>query len=136
MPVTITATPKIGGTLLTYSFSVNRWFDFDTTERITLDTQRLCTSKGMMVPEQRSSLSLGAGLRGMNSLWSEWGNLSFYIPMSGYVWTTEIVSFSVGSPAYMSFGVVALTSGQLGSSSNVLAEINPPQYAAVCMQDL
>ncbi|WP_447870673.1 hypothetical protein [Serratia fonticola] len=80
-PVTITATPKAGGASLTYTytFTVGSWFinngynGFGSWS----DTVAWCTKQGLNLPTI-NDMTMGTGVRGMGSLFSEWGSMDKY----------------------------------------------------------
>ncbi|AHM74682.1 hypothetical protein [Yersinia hibernica] len=72
-PVTITATPKVGGRPQSYTFTLSDWFTLN--EDVMQDWSNAanwCTDQGMSQPTVLQ-FTLGINIRGMGSLWSEWG---------------------------------------------------------------
>lgn len=89
-PVTITATPKVGGAPLTYTFSVDTWFINNGSTRMTWsDASNWCAAQGLAQPTRDDMMTPA---RGIGSLWSEWGSMNNY-PDSGFAndnyWTSE-----------------------------------------------
>jgi len=77
-PVTITAIPKAGGSTLTYTFRVNKWFNnFSNQDLLWDDAKNWCANEGQSLPTD-ADLSLGQNVRGMGSMWSEWGTVANY----------------------------------------------------------
>ncbi|HHJ3135860.1 inverse autotransporter beta domain-containing protein [Citrobacter meridianamericanus] len=92
-PVTITATPKEGGTPMTYTFSVGSWFTNSGSATMEIDKAYVyCSASGTQVPNL-AQLTKGKDQRGAGSLWSEWGSMGNY-PGSGFMdvfyWTSSI----------------------------------------------
>ncbi|MBL5829222.1 hypothetical protein [Serratia fonticola] len=92
-PVTITATPKGGGAPLTYTFSVNTWFiNNGSTGMSWSDASNWCTAQGLTQPT-KDDMTLGTNVRGIGSLWSEWGRMGKYSGsdfVNDYYWTSEL----------------------------------------------
>ncbi|HED3891823.1 TPA: inverse autotransporter beta domain-containing protein [Morganella morganii] len=108
-PVTITATPKNGGRPLTYTFIVKSWFINDNRILNFQQVSDFCTNEGMSMatPEQLTS---GAYIRGMGSLWSEWGKPASYSGAgftSLYYWTSEISGSGTHYNVDMNSGTVS-----------------------------
>ncbi|WP_411704856.1 YrIlm family inverse autotransporter adhesin [Edaphovirga cremea] len=77
-PVTITATPKMGGAPLTYTFSVNTWFiNNGSTAMPWSDASNWCAAQGLTQPT-RGDMTMGLRVRGLGSLFSEWGSMGNY----------------------------------------------------------
>jgi adhesin/invasin len=95
-PVTITASLKTGGGNLTYPFSVRSWFINN--GNITMNwsnSSDWCSNhpNQVLTQPERNNLTLGTNLRGMGSLWSEWGRMAAYLG-SGFntsnYWTADV----------------------------------------------
>ncbi|MFT2799006.1 Ig-like domain-containing protein, partial [Serratia sp. N21D137] len=85
--VTITATPVLGGKdRVTYTFTVNNWFTPTESTRSFDESMNKCFSQGSILPT-RNILTDGMDVRGVGSLYGEWGNLGSYknsrFPWSG-----------------------------------------------------
>ncbi|MEX2954839.1 hypothetical protein AB4K01_26980, partial [Serratia fonticola] len=94
-PVTITATPKGGGVPLIYTFSVNTWFiNNGSTVMPWSDASNWCTAQELAQPT-RGDMTMGSGVRGLGSLFSEWGRMDNYSG-SGFgsytYWTSDEIS--------------------------------------------
>ncbi|WP_447870675.1 hypothetical protein [Serratia fonticola] len=125
-PVTITATPKGGGAPLTYTFSVNTWFINNGSTRMPWsDASNWCTAQGLTQPT-RGDMSMGSAVRGLGSLFSEWGSMGNYSG-SGFVndfyWTSELSSSD-------NRHLVLLSNGVVGSDYDTSA------YYVACRQGL
>ncbi|MFV8988368.1 hypothetical protein [Serratia fonticola] len=124
--VTITATPKVGGAPLTYTFSVNTWFiNNGSTVMPWSDASNWCTAQGLTLP-RGGDMTKGMNVRGMGSLWSEWGRMVNYSGsgfISGNYWTPE----PSGSDSH---NIVLLYSGIVSSSYDI------DDNSVVCRQGL
>lgn len=92
-PVTITATPIAGGAPMTYTFTVTDWFINNGSAKMNWsNASNWCSTRGLNSPT-RADLTQGRGIRGMGSLWSEWGNMYSYssagFVSSDFYWTSE-----------------------------------------------
>ncbi|MFV9996966.1 MAG: inverse autotransporter beta domain-containing protein [Arsenophonus endosymbiont of Dermacentor nuttalli] len=75
--VTITAQHKTGGSPLTYKIKLDKWATYYE-DVIRLDTARgFCLEKNKRLPVVKE-LSMQQNLRGMNSIWGEWGSRNYY----------------------------------------------------------
>jgi adhesin/invasin len=123
-PVTITATPTGGGDTLTYTVTVGSWFT-NMTAMIWSDASTFCADRSLSQPTP-ADLTKGTGVRGVGSLWSEWGRMGTYsgsgFQNSNY-WTSEASAAGSHQLLYLDNG---LTHGG--------ADINP--YLVVCRQVL
>ncbi|EBX3952496.1 hypothetical protein DRV38_25625, partial [Salmonella enterica subsp. enterica serovar Offa] len=78
--VTITATKKSGGGEISHSFTLNRWYQFNSTERKWGNANSYCNSlgNGYTLPtlSQLTNVTSGYGTRAVGDyLYSEWGNI-------------------------------------------------------------
>ncbi|OLF57968.1 hypothetical protein BTN33_17335, partial [Aeromonas veronii] len=96
-PVTITATPTMGGNPLTYTFTIGSWFTNNGEKMGYLsEVSAFCRSVGLTLPTL-AEVTLGERQRGVGSLWSEWGALGSYSGsgfFSDHYWTSEVESIS------------------------------------------
>ncbi|ELB2793909.1 hypothetical protein QMX34_004558, partial [Aeromonas hydrophila] len=77
-PVTITATPKVGGTPLTYTFTVTSWFqNGGALTDIWSGAATWCLTQGWRQPTTAEIFG-GSHVRNVGTLWSEWGDLARY----------------------------------------------------------
>ncbi|MFQ6293132.1 invasin domain 3-containing protein, partial [Yersinia enterocolitica] len=117
-PVTITATPKVGGTPLTYTFSVRSWF-FKDDVRLLLpwsDASNVCTEQGLALPT-RAELTLGKEVRAVGAFWAEWGRTPSY----ALLWTSEVSGSSYTGPVhYVMLGNGLIDTRQDVYTSNVM----------------
>ncbi|HCR2979759.1 TPA: Ig-like domain-containing protein, partial [Serratia marcescens] len=131
-PVTITATSKADSTkAFAYTFTLNDWYINNGSTGVTWSAANTyCTNQGAALATrlQLGGPQMTAGqynVRGtVDSLWSEWGNLSTYtgsgFPSSGYTWTSEVYSSGRHYTFSLPTGLVAYnTSG--GSNSDYVA---------------
>ncbi|WP_391595499.1 hypothetical protein [Yersinia aldovae] len=114
-PVTITATPKGGGTPLTYIFTVGSWFiNNGSTLMNWANASTWCTNQSLSQPT-RGELTRGSGTRAVGSLWSEWGSMGNYsgsgFDNDGY-WTSEL--YNIGAHHF-----VSLYNGNVSSYSDL-----------------
>ncbi|MGL6614234.1 Ig-like domain-containing protein [Aeromonas caviae] len=134
-PVTITATPKSGGTPLAYTFAVNSWFHSNGGPDLTQgDARQWCRLQ--LTPQFTWSVPTYPLLNQMPSargtigmLWSEWGNMRMYSDSTftnGFsYWTTSTAS--TGNYYYVALGQ---NSGGINWASG--SELN----AVVCRLEL
>ncbi|HDL6964654.1 TPA: hypothetical protein PXM28_004088, partial [Yersinia enterocolitica] len=118
-PVTITATLKAGGAALSYTFSVNSWFINNGSTAMTWsDASNWCTTQSA-AQATRAQLTQGTNIRGVGSLWSEWGVMGNY-PGSGFVsnthWSSELSVAGNHFFVYLNHGYVGYGSD---SSNNI-----------------
>lgn len=89
--VTITATWKQDSSkVFTYDFTLNYWIGlFSSTDLSWAQANASCINAGMRLPTN-SEVSAGEGVRGVGSLFSEWGNLTAYpsFPSAQIIWTS------------------------------------------------
>ncbi|WP_320723239.1 hypothetical protein [Enterobacter sp. 262D3] len=124
--VTITATPKTGGSALTYSFTVKKWFTNGGPAKVTFaEATSFCSGHGV-IPMRGN---LDANSRGIvGSLVSEWGYLKQGYSTSGFqenFYWTQSPGVTLGN------AVVALRYPTIGASS----VLEDPNYA-VCLSEL
>ncbi|WP_145480939.1 inverse autotransporter adhesin Ilp [Yersinia similis] len=80
--ITISATPKGGGSPLSYSFRVNQWFINNsgaTLDRVSAIAH--CENVGYVMPistQVTNAVTWMSGTRAIGNLWSEWGDFSAY----------------------------------------------------------
>ncbi|EKO3563518.1 hypothetical protein HJA72_004308 [Vibrio fluvialis] len=75
--VTISALPKVGGTPLTYTFTITKWFHNTPTAMDWPDAANWCFMQGWNQPPYQD-LSNGKNKRSVGTIWSEWGVVSMY----------------------------------------------------------
>ncbi|MCK8148097.1 inverse autotransporter beta domain-containing protein [Citrobacter sedlakii] len=99
--VTITGTPKSGGTAITYSFTLSSWYIYNGDTRLNWsDAAVYCSAQSgyslATVQQLNGSSRYSAGTRGtLGGLWSEWGNLLNYDSMGftgDNIWSSELKS--------------------------------------------
>ncbi|HHL2713179.1 TPA: hypothetical protein ACQ39K_004837 [Yersinia enterocolitica] len=113
-PVTITATPTVGGTPLSYTFTVSTWFINNGANIMNWSAAaNWCASQTAIQPS-RTELTQGTNTRGVGSLWSEWGLMSNYSD-SGFsseaYWSSEVAG--TGNHYFVYLG-----NGYVGSNSD------------------
>ncbi|HHN8460745.1 TPA: YrIlm family inverse autotransporter adhesin, partial [Morganella morganii] len=116
--VTITVTPKSGeGETLSYTFTLEQWFVYNQTARNWSASNSYCQGLGMSLPT-RAQLTNSTVIypannvsRAVNTVWSEWGDISSYGFARSYSWTSEAAG---GSGHY----VVGLGNGDVSSFSD------------------
>ena len=89
--VTIKATPKAGGPALEYHFRISSWFISDNSNKATTwyNAKNYCSANNMSQPSV-IQLTKGYKIRGLGSLWSEWGSSVSTAFYKGYYhWTSE-----------------------------------------------
>jgi adhesin/invasin len=124
-PVTITASLKTGGGDLTYPFTVRSWFINNGNNAMNWnDASIWCSNQGLTQPVV-NNLTLGTDVRGMGSLWSEWGRMAAY-PGSGFVtsnyWTADVSNLN-------SYFRVSLGNGSFAGN------LNTNTILVVCSQE-
>ncbi|MCS3490667.1 Ig-like domain-containing protein [Enterobacter sp. SLBN-59] len=124
--VTITATPKAGGAPLTYTFTVSKWFTDNRGNSMNWGTaDRHCSFRGGLPTV--ADLTSGQLVRGVGSLWAEWGRPGGAYPGSGlidsYYWTSEVK----GAGHYYN---VSLDHGGVGYN------VAKSTWSVVCRQNL
>ncbi|TBL58037.1 hypothetical protein [Hafnia paralvei] len=97
--VTITGTPKSGGTAITYSFTLSSWYINDGDTALSWsDAAAYCSAQSgysqATVQQLNGNSSHADGTRGtLGGLWSEWGDLSKYSGAgffgTTYGWSSE-----------------------------------------------
>ncbi|MDW3567392.1 inverse autotransporter beta domain-containing protein [Enterobacter asburiae] len=124
--VTITATPKTGGSALTYSFTVKKWFTNSGPTKLEFaDATSFCSSYGV-IPMRADLESNSRGIVG--NLVSEWGNLK-----QGYSTSEFVDSDSYWTQSPGTYGKVTVFLRSPTISSSVV-----PDFAvhAVCLREL
>jgi adhesin/invasin len=99
-PVIIVASPRGGGTALTYTFTVGSWFTSIGLDKMSWSNASLfCASNGLEQPTrlQLTNVKTGRGTRqaGSGALWSEWGAIRSYTDSNfatGLYWASEAAS--------------------------------------------
>lgn len=113
--VTITGTPKSGGTAITYSFTLGSWFiNNGSTPLNWSDAAAYCTAQsGYSQPTVQQLNGNGGYARGtrgtLGGLWSEWGKLSQYNGsgfISSHYWSSEQKSSGRHYYVYLNNGYV------------------------------
>ncbi|MGP2411530.1 inverse autotransporter beta domain-containing protein [Yersinia sp. 2553 StPb PI] len=101
-PVTITATPKDGGSPLSYTFAVQKWFIHNgSTMAVWSDAVEFCSLQLASQPSRTdlSSTNYSFGTRLVGSLFDEWGRMDNYTG-SGFIgtlyWTGDTPDPSTG----------------------------------------
>ncbi|MGP3284259.1 inverse autotransporter beta domain-containing protein, partial [Serratia bockelmannii] len=79
--VTITATPKTGGNVITYSFNLKKWFTNKGNQTMAWEQANMTCS--LPRADEMASYS-GSPPRAVGLLWGEWGDVANY-PGSGFV---------------------------------------------------
>ncbi|MGQ3663801.1 inverse autotransporter beta domain-containing protein [Citrobacter braakii] len=98
--VTITATPKTGGSPQTFSFRLSGWFIHDSTRRSGTDADEWCAAQpGYATPPHTQMVN--ASKIGSSStrvpggpLWAEWGDMPTYGWPDGYYWAGDMYDIS------------------------------------------
>ena len=117
-PVIIEASPRGGGTALSYTFTVGSWFTSSGQDTLSWSNASLfCKSNGLELPTrlQLTNVETGRGTRqaGSGALWSEWGPIESYTDFNfalGTYWASE--AYNVISAHY----VVSLFGGNVATS--------------------
>ncbi|HGJ5875520.1 MAG TPA: Ig-like domain-containing protein [Arsenophonus sp.] len=89
--VTITAQHKTGGSPLTYKFKLNKWATYYKYGMDWDSARKFCAKNNQRLPTIQE-LSIKQNVRGMNSIWGEWGSRNNYqVPHSSeiYYWVKE-----------------------------------------------
>ncbi|MDA8518831.1 invasin, partial [Citrobacter sp. Igbk 16] len=109
--VTITGTPKGGGTAITYSFTLSSWY-INAGGRLMKwpDAAAYCSQSGYSLPTVQQLNGNGVGIRDApGGLWSEWGRLSNYNGASFYnsnYWSSEQENSDTHYLVYLGTGYV------------------------------
>ncbi|MGQ3660705.1 inverse autotransporter beta domain-containing protein [Citrobacter braakii] len=98
--VTITATPKTGGSPQTFSFRLSGWFIHDSARRSGTDADEWCAAQpGYATPPHTQMVN--ASKIGSSStrvpggpLWAEWGDMPTYGWPDGYYWAGDMYDIS------------------------------------------
>ena len=106
--VTITAISNSANRAsLVYRFTVRNWFETTSNLLTYAQNTAFCQPLGGVTPT-RAQLTKGANIRGMGSLWSEWGRMDVYTTAPAlwnyFNWTSDIVSGTVNHTIYMATG--------------------------------
>ncbi|CRY69037.1 invasin [Yersinia pekkanenii] len=110
--ITISATPKGGGSPLSYSFRVNQWFTNGGSRTLSrADGAEYCENTGYVMPasgQVTNAATWASGTRAIGNLWSEWGNFSAYSDVSwrpaGQFWLSDDYSPGTQHTAELSAG--------------------------------
>lgn len=86
--VIITATHSSGGEPVKYEFTLKKWHLYSQQEMNWNDAKDWCANKGLTLPTV-AQLSAGQFVRGIDSLWSEWGDVRLYNWNYHMYWTSE-----------------------------------------------
>lgn len=88
--VTLSAEPKAGGSTVSYTFTVNAWFEHDSAYALWTEAQDWCSDKGGLALGPQVSKGKNTA-RTVGPLWNEWGNLTSYNVgfVNNYHWTSE-----------------------------------------------
>lgn len=86
--VTITATPNNGGSPQSYSFTVENWFEGDSTSRNWGNANADCNSRSEVLPTI-AQLTSGEYIRQIGSLFGEWGDMMDYGFPAANNWSSE-----------------------------------------------
>lgn len=92
--VTISATHSTGGEPVRYEFTLKKWHLYSQQEMGWNDAQKWCSSRGLTLPTV-TQLSAGQFKRGIDSLWSEWGDVRLYNWNYHMYWTSETLGNNV-----------------------------------------
>ncbi|MFH8133326.1 inverse autotransporter beta domain-containing protein [Pantoea osteomyelitidis] len=89
-PVVITMTDKLSGTVLTYSFSLVKWFTLHNTLVDFAGAQGLCKAENAAIASV-TEISSGQDVRGSGSFFGEWGNFASKLGAvnGGLLWTDD-----------------------------------------------
>jgi hypothetical protein len=77
--ITITATAKQGGATARYRFRINKWFNPLGRKGPASHLPILCSGTDGNDQPELSTMSQGTNVRGVGTLWSEWGNALPYM---------------------------------------------------------
>lgn len=124
--VTITATPKTGRVNIHHSFTLERWYQFNSTALNWSDANSYCNSlgNGYALPTilQLTNVTSENGTRAVGGyLWSEWGNMATYGVLTDKdYWASEA---SISSVHYS----VSLLNGTVTRYSDTIIRLNSCQ---------
>ncbi len=112
--ITISATPKGGGSPLSYSFRVNQWFINNNGVALNrADAATYCANAGYTTvssSQVTNAIVWGMGTRAMGNLWSEWGDFNNYnVPgwePAEFFWLSDNYNATDGLAASLSHGVL------------------------------
>ena len=114
--VTITATEKVGDGKISHSFTLKRWYQYNSTAKNNwAGAYNYCNSlgNGYALPTRLRLINVqsGSGTRAVGGyLWSEWGNMATYGFANGNYWTSDAHPISSGAHFDVNLG-----SGQVSS---------------------
>ncbi|MGP3159468.1 hypothetical protein ACTVR5_12540, partial [Serratia marcescens] len=118
--VTLTGTARSGSGTFAYSFQLKHWFTNGGGQLMTWGEAKMTCRLGMT--------SLGEGVRGVGSLWSEWGNLLKY-PGAGFVDSPLAWGHADSTRIYVN------NPSNGSSDASVRIEDAGQQRPIICMQD-
>ncbi|WP_052489930.1 YrIlm family inverse autotransporter adhesin [Yersinia aldovae] len=134
-PVTITATSNVDANVLTYTFTVTveNWFYPQQVGINWADALALCNVPGRQLPPLVGKMAQGENVRGIGSLWGEWGNMDTYGQLTsspnGIAWTNQESTASPGQ---------YFTAYFTGSNGGLTIEHetwnNDSNYVAICQR--
>ncbi|AIN12742.1 inverse autotransporter adhesin Ilp [Yersinia pseudotuberculosis] len=112
--ITISATPKGGGSPLSYSFRVNQWFINNNGVALNrADAATYCANAGYTTvssSQVTNAIVWGMGTRAMGNLWSEWGDFNNYnVPgwePAEFFWLSDNYNATDGLAASLSHGML------------------------------
>ncbi|BET60721.1 hypothetical protein YPSE1_01800 [Yersinia pseudotuberculosis] len=112
--ITISATPKGGGSPLSYSFRVNQWFINNNGVALNrADAATYCANAGYTTASSSqvtNAIVWGIGTRAMGNLWSEWGDFNNYnVPgwePAEFFWLSDNYNATDGLAASLSHGML------------------------------
>lgn len=125
--VTISATPKSGGTPLVYSFSIQHWFSNQSTTSDATTAASRCAAQGYSAAPYKlltNAAVNSTGSRKIGTLWGEWGSMGAY----GNGWKSDAYWAQEPYTTPGEYYGVNLSSGYL-----TFADENHPYYT-VCIQ--
>ncbi|KFF76754.1 hypothetical protein IY40_22340, partial [Serratia marcescens] len=137
--VTITATPKTGGNVITYSFNLKKWFTNKGNQTMAWEQANMTCSLPRIDDLTNSSsrvISMAGDAwvwstsnesRAVGSLWGEWGDLGGYSGSSflsyGY-WTSEIIGSDLYYGVFLNNGRVSAGGRDISSRGYVVCRHN------------
>ncbi|MBO1610683.1 peptigoglycan-binding protein LysM, partial [Yersinia pseudotuberculosis] len=112
--ITISATPKGGGSPLSYSFRVNQWFINNNGVALNrADAATYCANAGYTTvssSQVTNAIVWGMGTRAMGNLWSEWGDFNNYnVPgwePAEFFWLSDNYNATDGLAVSLSHGML------------------------------
>lgn len=125
--VSVKATNKQNGEIWTWPFTIENWFTGYANERLNWgDASNFCNAQGQRLAE-RAELTNGYNIRGIGSLFAEWGSLNRY-SYSGYM-PTIFFSWTSTPNGPNEYYQVLLQDGRVTANSTSW------QASVVCRQD-